>query len=97
MKEEYIFPENNWYIEVTDENRQLINDWKINQSYNNDLFQNLDYKYVYYDGSGGTRLSWRKKVVINIDQFKQCVLKQPVSNNENDNYESLNKLLKQIL
>lgn len=52
MSDNYIFPENNWYIEITDDNRKVVNDWKIKQQYNDDLFENLDYKYVNC-GSGG--------------------------------------------
>ena len=73
MKEEYVFPENNWYIEITDQNIELINNWKIQQKWNKDIYKN-NYKYVYYDGVGrrGRKLAggWE----ITTSQFKQYVL-----------------------
>jgi hypothetical protein len=34
--EEYVFP-NNWYIEITDENKEVLNAWKINQFYSKSI------------------------------------------------------------
>ena len=30
MKEEYVFPHNNWYLEFTEEERPIVDNWKIN-------------------------------------------------------------------
>lgn len=51
VEEDFVLPQY-WYIEITDDNRKIVNDWKIKQEYNNDLFENLQYRYVYYDGGG---------------------------------------------
>ncbi|KKP65128.1 MAG: hypothetical protein UR61_C0032G0012, partial [candidate division WS6 bacterium GW2011_GWE1_34_7] len=52
-KKEFILPEK-WYIEITDENKQISNDWKIKQRFNDSLFK-YDYLYVNYDGGGSSR------------------------------------------
>lgn len=67
---EKTFPYNNWYIEITDENRAIINEWKIQQEYKNDLFLNLQYKYVNWNGLGGRGArSW----LITTEEFIQFV------------------------
>lgn len=30
MKEEYVFPEDNWYLEFTEEQRPIVDNWRIN-------------------------------------------------------------------
>jgi len=97
--EEYIFPENNWYIEITDENRKIVNDWKIKQEYSDDLFENLNYKYVYYDGGGERREREAGMVgvgLITTDQFRRYVLNQPIETSEIDDNKHLIRLLKEI-
>ena len=32
MKEEYVFPHNNWYLKIDDDNRELVNNWRINKT-----------------------------------------------------------------
>ncbi len=30
MKEEYVFPHNNWYLKFTEEERPIVDNWRIN-------------------------------------------------------------------
>jgi len=50
--EEYVFPENNWQIEITDENKEVLNAWKIKQiNYNTPIDSyNPSIKYINYLG-----------------------------------------------
>jgi hypothetical protein len=78
--EEYKFPENNWYIEITDDNRKTVNDWKVKQEYNDDLFKDLEYTYVESHGGGNydnKNLIKRGAIEITTEQFKQYVFKEP--------------------
>lgn len=50
MKEEYIFPENKWYLKIDDDNRDLVNNWRINIiKYSNTT---CNYPYILWNGSG---------------------------------------------
>jgi hypothetical protein len=71
------FLHNNWYIEITDENRRIVNDWKITTEYNNNLFDNLYYKYVNWCGVGYCVVGVGGGL-ITTEQFIKHVLKQPV-------------------
>lgn len=53
--EEYVFPENNWYIEITDENKEVLNAWKITKEYSTPIDNYLTkINYINYVGwSGG--------------------------------------------
>ena len=43
----FVFPENNWYIKITDENKELLNNWKIKQQYNTPIDDyNPNIKYI---------------------------------------------------
>lgn len=53
--EEYKFPENNWYIEITDDNKELLNSWKIKQQYNKPIGRYGNIKYINYWGGGGRK------------------------------------------
>jgi hypothetical protein len=74
------FPHNNWYIEVTDKNRHIINPWKIKQKYNLDLFENLDRKYVDWEGSG----SGRSERISTEDFIKYVLTEEPVKTKSED-------------
>lgn len=80
MEKEFILPEK-WYIEVTDDNREIINNWKIKQKYNKSLYH-YDYKYVNHEGEGSEE-GWSAGMwwcfcftKITDKQFKKYVLKQ---------------------
>jgi len=88
FEEEFVLP-NNWCVAVPTnlEDKILLNNWKIKQKYNYDLFK-YNYKYVFYNGVGwlscsGGFLCWVKKIEITFDQFKQYVLKIEKNNMEN--------------
>jgi len=98
MKEDFILPDK-WYIEITDNNRKILNDWKIKQEYNDSLFENLNYKYMFYSGP-----VWEAEAgmwmavsytLITLSQFKSHVLKETELIIK-DNQEYLIKLLKEI-
>lgn len=72
------FPENNWYLEIDDENRELVNNWRINIiKYSN---KPCYYNYINWDG-GGLVWGWGGieaggLVLICTSQFKKYVLKE---------------------
>lgn len=90
------FPHENWYIEITDDNRKIVNDWKIKQKYSNNLFDNLHYKYVNWNGEwAGGRSGWWLALGFEIttEQFIEYILKQPL---EEPSYSYLTPLLKKL-
>lgn len=89
------FPHENWYIEITDDNRKIVNDWKIKQKYSNNLFDNLHYKYVNWNGAGVGEGGVEVDVVFEIttEQFIEYILKQPL---EEPSYSYLTPLLKKL-
>ncbi len=96
MKEEYVFPFNNWYIEITNRNRRIINDWKIKQVWNKDLFAFVSYKYVKFDGSGYIdRSNNTHDIEITTEQFKQYILEEEILI-INENYDYLTEIFKKL-
>lgn len=51
MNDDFILPKR-WYIEITDDNREIVNSWKIKQIPNKNLYDNIEFKYVCYEGYG---------------------------------------------
>ncbi len=99
MNEDFILPEK-WYIEITDDNRKIVNDWKIKQPiWNSSLFDNLYWNFVQNDGTGGRYGGFDVNWVgffeeITTEQFINYVLNQQSSINQNINdLEPLKKLL----
>jgi len=43
--DDFILPEY-WCVEVIDENRELINNWKLKQTYTDNLFKNRQYNFI---------------------------------------------------
>jgi hypothetical protein len=99
--EEYVFPENNWQIEITDENKEVLNAWKIKQiNYNTPIDSyNPSIKYINYLGEavwwpGG---SWGNLwCLITFDEFKKYVLgyeiiKEPANQDYTYLIDMLNK------
>jgi hypothetical protein len=69
--EEYVFP-NNWYIEITDENKEVLNAWKINQFHNKSIYSyDPPIKYINKTGWGMWGSGDKK---ITFDEFKKYVL-----------------------
>ena len=63
-----------WYIEVTDENRKMLNKFKLSKG----KIQMIDYDYVCYEGFGWYYLNTGLQTYTEIttEQFKQLVLKE---------------------
>lgn len=87
------FPHENWYIEITNDNRKIVNDWKIKQKYSSNLFDNLHYKYVNWNGRevAERRMGWGFEITT--EQFIEYILKQPL---EEPSYSYLTPLLKKL-
>ena len=95
MKEEYVFPHNNWYLKFEECDRELVDNWRINIIKYSDKPCPSNYiNYAGRVGMGGRRCRW---VLITIDQFKQYVLniEEPIINNTPEDLSYLIDLFKQ--
>lgn len=97
--EEYKFPENNWYIEIDNDNIEIVNNWKIKQPYDNDLYKFPKIKLVDFNGVGveegeSIETTKRRCIQITTEQFKQYVLKTKVKCFKD--YKYLEPLFKQL-
>ena len=73
---EYVFPTDNWYLKIDDENREIVNNWRINIiKYSTEPCQ---HSYINYQGRGGRGLFGGERE-ISIDQFKEYVLNIPTN------------------
>lgn len=90
MKEkDFILPEY-WYLEITDDNRNIINHWRKNIIKYSDT--DCQYKYINNFGRGVGSF-----FLITFEQFKSHVLKEPVLEIINDeNYSYLIDLFKKL-
>ena len=101
--EEYVFP-NKWYIEITDENKEVLNAWKINLiDFNSSIdFYNPPIKYINCWGAGipGEWPSWGDApsyIKITFDEFKKYVLGyEIIEEPANQDYTYLINMLKEI-
>lgn len=95
MKEEYVFPHNNWYLKFEECDRELVDNWRINIIKYSD--KPCPSNYINYAGVGlGSR--WGISLLgITIDQFKQYVLniQEPIINNTPEDLSYLIDLFKQ--
>ncbi|HQJ57119.1 MAG TPA: hypothetical protein PLH46_05705 [Caldisericia bacterium] len=92
MSEIYELPEI-WCLKVDEENRSLINNWRINIIKFEDFDIPEKYKYVEQNGGGNYHID-NGYIEINTEQFKQLVLGlQPVII---DDLSYLIKLLKDL-
>ncbi len=92
MKEEYVFPHNNWYLKFEKCDRELVDNWRINIiKYSN---KPCPSNYINYRGG-----NWKygRFFMITIDQFKQYVLniEEPIINNTPEDLSYLIDLFKQ--
>ena len=95
MKEEYVFPHNNWYLKFEECDRELVDNWRINIiKYSN---KPCPSNYINYAGSGGEVGCVWWWGLITIDQFKQYVLniQEPIINNTPEDLSYLIDLFKQ--
>lgn len=93
MKKEYVFPENNWYLEFTEEQRPIVDNWRINII----KFSSgpCSTQFINYQGwwpVGGQGFGLNK---ITFEQFEQYVLKKS-SNPILENYDYLIPILKKL-
>lgn len=97
MKEEYVFPHNNWYLKFEECDRELVDNWRINIIKYSD--KPCPSNYINYAGSGGSAVVGfgLDRVLITIDQFKQYVLniEEPIINNTPEDLSYLIDLFKQ--
>ena len=72
MDKEYVFPKDNWYLKFTEEERPIVDNWRINIV----KFSNNPCPSNYINWRGEALGGWvvRGVVVITFDQFKQYVL-----------------------
>lgn len=94
--EEYVFP-NKWYIEITDENKEILNAWKINQFYSKsiDSYSPL-IRYITKTGGSVEEDFWTGYKKITFDEFKKYVLgyeiiKEPANQDYTYLIDMLNK------
>lgn len=74
-EEEFVLPKK-WFIRVTNENKKVINDWKVKKYYNDNLFEH-SYLYVKNNGAGEYDFSYVNTYTeITFEQFKKYVLKE---------------------
>lgn len=94
MKEEYVFPHNNWYLKFEECDRELVDNWRINIIKYSD--KPCPSNYINYAGSGAPG-GGGAGVLITIDQFKQYVLniEEPIINNTPEDLSYLIDLFKQ--
>lgn len=97
MKEEYVFPHNNWYLKFEECDRELVDNWRINIIKYSD--KPCPSNYINYAGRRDRLVGWREggRVLITIDQFKQYVLniEEPIINNTPEDLSYLIDLFKQ--
>lgn len=84
LEEEFVLPEK-WCIEVTDENRDILNNYRINiKKYS---ITPITYKYMYNDGSGDSfTLFYAKEITFK--QFLKYILKQETMEKEIIGYKT---------
>lgn len=93
MKEEYVFPHNDWYLKFEECDRELIDNWRINIIKYSD--KPCPGNYINY--LGGSWMGWLGGMLITIDQFKKYVLniQEPIINNTPEDLSYLIDLFKQ--
>ena len=83
--DDFVLPEK-WYVEVTTENKNVLNDWKIKQQWPLSLYS-FDYEFIVENGGGYIyEESIKDRVKITFGQFKKYVLKQDVEESTKIDY-----------
>ena len=103
---EYVFPTDNWYLKIDDENRDLVNNWRINII--KCSTEPCQYTYINWSGwpggwhvmVGSMRRNQLKGIMITTSQFKKYVLgidSSPIiEEDEDEDYNYLISFLKKI-
>lgn len=74
-KDTFVLPKY-WRLKITPKNKAIVNEWKIKQKYNDDLFEYPEYTHVNSDGGGVISTDFEKENFITFEQFKTHVLKE---------------------
>jgi len=82
------FPHDNWYLEFTEEQRPIVDNWRINII----KFSNKPCPTQFINYQGGCRARWWRLNKITFEQFEQYVLKKS-SNPILENYDYLIPIL----
>ena len=100
--ENFLLPKS-WFILIDDDNREVINNWKIKQSYKDNLYEN-SYNIVHCNGCGGRIEKYNikryeiHKCRITFEQFQKYVLGIEIEKKEiiNENYNYLIAIFKKL-
>jgi len=95
MDKEYVFPKDNWYLKFTEEERPIVDNWRIN-------IIKFSHKpclgnYINYRGMGIGRNVDGTGELITFEQFKQYVLniQEPIIEQQPEDLSYLIDFLKQ--
>ena len=97
---EYVFPTDNWYLKINDENRDLVNNWRINII--KCSTKPCQYTYINWRGQEWRdRYGWMALLhMITTSQFKKYVLgidNSPIiEEDEDEDYNYLISFLEKI-
>lgn len=80
-KDTFVLPKY-WVLKITPENKAIVNEWKIKQEYNDDLFKYPEYTHVNSDGGGEVSTDFEKENSITFEQFKTHILKEKTMEKE---------------
>lgn len=89
---EKTFPYNNWYMEFTEEERPVVDNWRINIVKYSSL--PCPSNYINWGGKGRGRAELWGCVLITFSDFKKFVLKEQQEIVVSQDYSYLTKLLK---
>lgn len=101
----FILP-NKWFIRINDNNRDIVNSWKILQRhYNENLFSNLRWNIVRESGAGamfnndGFNKEMLERTEITTEQFQKYILGIEIQEEKeiiNENYDYLIAIFKKL-
>lgn len=90
------FPYNNWYLKIDDENKEIVNNWRINIiKYSSEP---CNYFYINWEGmgshSGQGRFRWEMEITTH--DFKTFVLKEQLPPTFSTDYFYLIPILEKL-
>jgi len=86
LEEEFVLPEK-WFIKITDENKEVLNEWKRNTKFKQTITEKESF-VVEDGGMYGTKYWSDNKTEITFEQFKKYVLKQETMEKEIIGYKT---------